>query len=145
MSTQKHLEKVIELSHLLLYCYYISCWKEQVFNGSIFPNQSSIDSASFLNNIALVCQSLRCKILGSLTPSFTTFCIYIFPGSLTLNSYFHKVNWMFVCDHLLQVILYKWVSLTDFLQQQYDSDSHQLQFFLDWHSILHQVTYSSWD
>ena len=39
-----------------------------------------------------VCQSLWCKIPVSLTPSFTTFCIYLLPGCIVahpLYSYFH--------------------------------------------------------
>ena len=36
-------------------------------------------------------------------------------------------------------------SLTDFLEQHSESDSYQLQFLLDWYSILYQVTYSSQD
>ena len=45
---------------------------------------------------------------------------------------------MLLYDHLTQAVIYKLLSLTDILEHHSYSDSHQLQFLLDSHSILHQ-------
>lgn len=63
-------------------------------------------------------------LLPSPKSAFTTF---LFALQFThFKQYFHQVNWVFLHDHLFQVVFIKLFSLTVFLEHHSDSDCHQL-------------------